>query len=55
MKRWMWLVPLICGALAYVNVLGNGFVLDDHHFVVDNPDVAAAHPAICCGRSTPPA
>jgi hypothetical protein len=32
-------VPVLVAALAYANTLGNFFVLDDYHFVIENPAV----------------
>jgi hypothetical protein len=37
-------IPLLAGAVAYSNVLGNGFVLDDFHFIVENPSVTGEAP-----------
>lgn len=37
--RLAMLLPVVAAALAYANTLGNFFVLDDFHFVIENPAV----------------
>lgn len=39
MRRLAWVVPLVVAAVAYLNTLANGFVLDDYHLIVENPAI----------------
>ncbi|HEY1586034.1 MAG TPA: hypothetical protein VGH63_10130, partial [Polyangia bacterium] len=38
-RRLAFAVPVIAGLVVYLNALGNGFVLDDYHFIVENAAV----------------
>ncbi|MDY0060796.1 MAG: tetratricopeptide repeat protein [Myxococcota bacterium] len=44
LDRLALLVPLAAGALVYANALGNSFVLDDYHFILENPVVRGEAP-----------